>query len=98
MSERARYRKKPVEVEAIQYCDCHPEDIMEWSGARFVDVLTDEHNLEEPYGHLKRSVLAIRTLEGDMIVSPGDYVIRGVQGEFYPCRSDIFEATYERVS
>jgi hypothetical protein len=42
--------------------------------------------------------LMIRTLEGDMRVSPGDYVIRGVQGEFYPCKPDIFEATYEEVS
>ena len=39
----------------------------------------------------------IPTLEGVMSVSPGDYIIRGVQGEFYPCKSDIFEATYERV-
>jgi len=41
--------------------------------------------------------LMIRTLEGDMRTTPGDYVIKGVQGEFYPCKSDIFEATYERV-
>ena len=39
--------------------------------------------------------LMIRTLEGDMKVTPGDYIIRGVQGEFYPCRDDIFEQTYE---
>lgn len=39
--------------------------------------------------------LLIRTLEGDMRARPGDYVIRGVQGEFYPCKPDIFEATYE---
>jgi len=37
------------------------------------------------------------TLEGTMNASPGDYVIRGVQGEFYPCKPDVFEATYERV-
>lgn len=42
--------------------------------------------------------LIIRTLEGDMRVSVGDYVIRGVRGEFYACRSDIFEATYEAVT
>ena len=39
--------------------------------------------------------LKIETLEGDMFVSPGDWVIRGVKGEFYPCKPDIFEATYE---
>ena len=42
--------------------------------------------------------LMIRTLEGDMRAVPGDFVIRGVQGEFYPCKSDIFAATYERVA
>lgn len=43
-------------------------------------------------------LLKIRTLEGDMTVSLGDYVIRGVQGEFYPCKPDIFEQTYEEVN
>lgn len=42
--------------------------------------------------------LTIETLEGDMTVSPGDYVIRGVRGEFYPCKPDIFKATYEAVA
>jgi len=41
--------------------------------------------------------LMVRTLEGDMAVGPGDYVIRGVQGEFYPCKPDIFESSYERA-
>ena len=41
--------------------------------------------------------ISIPTLEGTMIASPGDYIIRGVQGEFYPCRADIFEQTYEPV-
>lgn len=40
----------------------------------------------------------IPTLEGDMHVTQGDWIIRGVQGEFYPCKPDIFEATYEKVS
>ena len=39
----------------------------------------------------------IRTLEGDMVVMPGDYIIRGVKGELYPCKPDVFEATYESV-
>ena len=42
--------------------------------------------------------LMIRTLEGDMRTVPGDYIIRGVQGEFYPCKSDIFAATYEQAT
>lgn len=39
----------------------------------------------------------IKTLEGDMLATAGDYIIKGVQGEFYPCKPDIFEATYEEV-
>jgi hypothetical protein len=39
--------------------------------------------------------IAIQTLEGEMAAQPGDYIIKGVQGEFYPCKPDIFEATYE---
>lgn len=92
-----RWRKKPVEVEARQYCDCHPEAITEWSGARFIEITTDERDPDDPNEYVKETVLVIRTLEGDMIVSPGDWVIRGVQGEFYPCKPDIFEATYEPV-
>lgn len=42
-------------------------------------------------------VIRIETLEGDMIVRPGDWVIKGVKGEFYPCKPDIFDATYEAV-
>jgi hypothetical protein len=93
-----RYRKKPVEVEALQYCDCIPEAVIDWSGARFVDVRTDVRDPDDPNKFLRETVLAIRTLEGDMIVSPGDWVIRGVKGEFYPCKPDIFAATYEPVS
>ena len=48
-------------------------------------------------GSLRGGVLHIGTLEGDMVASPGDYIICGVQGEFYPCKPDIFEATYEAV-
>ena len=91
------YRKKPVVIEARLYCDCTPEAITEWSGARFLEVSTAEIDPDNPNEHLTERVLAIRTLEGDMIVTPGDYVIRGVKGEFYPCKPDIFEATYERV-
>jgi hypothetical protein len=48
-------------------------------------------------GELRGGVLTINTLEGDMVASPGDYIICGVEGEFYPCKPAIFEATYEPV-
>lgn len=77
-----QYRKKPVVIEAMQYDGTNASAVIAWSGAWQIQY-TD--------------ALAITTLEGDMRVSVGDYVIRGVAGEFYPCKPDIFEATYEAV-
>ena len=80
----AKYRKRPVEVEAIQFTGYNYQEIQEFAG--------DSYKLNNfnasPYIH---------TLEGDMLVSPTDYVIKGVKGEFYPCKADIFLETYERV-
>lgn len=79
-----KFRKKPVVIEAT--CHHGKESVgylYEWTeGYCFVD---DDNEL------------AIRTLEGTMKVSVGDWVIRGVQGEYYPCKPDIFAATYEPV-
>lgn len=82
------YRKKPVEIQAMR-CDetTTPDEVAAWCGGRVVPV-------EEMGGPV---CVEIATLEGTMIAHPGDYVIRGVQGEFYPCRSDVFEVTYEAV-
>lgn len=102
------YRKKPVVVEAMRFTDAQSAvDIIDWSyvvedkegDEYWLSAITYHCNTEDgtcsgtPEGH----VLKIRTLEGDMIAAPGDYVIRGVQGEFYPCKPDIFEATYDAV-
>lgn len=88
------YRKLPVEIEAIQ-----------WQGRKswgeLVDNLIKCKADFEPFGLYtgdESEELAIGTLEGRMKVSVGDYVIRGVNGEFYPCKPDIFEKTYELVS
>lgn len=85
------YRKKPVEIQAMQVIDDLSEvyRVAEWihaNGGKLTDPL---YTLD--------CAFRIHTLEGDMAVNPGDYVIRGVQGEFYPCKPDIFEATYEAV-
>ena len=82
-----KYRKKPVEVIAHQVGFDYDRDleIMKWCGGTFED---DE---ESPI------LFYIETLEGKMAVMPEDYVIQGVEGEFYPCKPYIFEATYERV-
>ena len=82
----AKYRKKPVVVDAIQH---HPGY---GSSARLVDFIGKENVVFDDLGDA-----FIKTLEGDMRISLGDYVIKGVQGEFYPCKPDIFKATYEIV-
>lgn len=73
--------KKPVEIEAIL-----------WTGENFLDI---EEFTQSTSGMCKRRGLVIETLEGDMIAFIGDYIIKGVQGEFYPCRPDTFKATYD---
>jgi hypothetical protein len=83
------FRKKPVEIQAIQFTG-EPNN--------FDDVCTflgeQQHgHREERYG--PDAHMVIYTLEGEMRASVGDWIIRGVQGEFYPCKPDIFDATYE---
>jgi hypothetical protein len=82
-----RYKKKPVEVQAVQLTPENGPIVWEWA---------DSKPYYEPDGTL--SGLSIYTLEGRMKADFGDYVIKGVKGEFYPCKPDIFEATYEAVT
>jgi hypothetical protein len=78
------FRKKPVVIEAVLYSEADPADAVSFlirGGADFV--------MDADEG------LTIRTLEGDHHASDGDWIIKGVKGEFYPCKPDIFAATYE---
>lgn len=75
------YRKKPVTILALKFTGLNYDDVRNFVGDQMI---------------LGRSLL-IRTMEGDMEASVGDYIIRGVKGEFYPCKPDIFEQTYEEV-
>jgi hypothetical protein len=89
----ARYRKKPVEIDAVQYNGANRyqiEAFMDRAGK------VDETKLPGP-GRGMHDGIVIRTLEGDMTASVGDWIIRGVKGELYPCRDDIFRVTYEAV-
>lgn len=81
------YRKKPVVIEAMQLNSSNAAELAEWCGGRTTDPLVISLS----------SHVFIDTLEGVMRADVGDYIIKGVQGEFYPCKPDIFEATYERV-
>jgi hypothetical protein len=87
MTEPKKYRKKPVVIEAIEYQPERINAIWDWAGA------------DNIYGPVEDDRSAyILTLEGRMEASPGDYIIRGIQGEFYPCKPDIFLATYEEAN
>ena len=84
----AKYRKKPIVVEVIQYKGYNSLPLVKkLMGNEFEKVLF------KPISEK----LIISTLEGDHEASVGDYIIKGVQGEFYPCKPDIFEMTYELV-
>lgn len=88
----AKYRKKPVVIEAMQFEGTvgSANQILGWIGSNGADARR-AHRTNPDRG------VVIGTLEGEMTASPGDWVIRGVKGEFYPCKPDIFEATYELV-
>jgi hypothetical protein len=94
-----KYRKKPVVVDAFQYDgELTGSDgeyyVPDWAADAFEkDIIyhKTENIFEGPWE------MYIRTLEGDHHISVGDYIIRGVKGELYPCKPDIFELTYEPV-
>lgn len=85
-----RYRKVPVEIEAVQWDGTNLEECKEFLGHSYGGVTTERH----PNG---KSEITIVTLEGQHAASSGDYIVRGVQGEHYPVKPDIFEKTYEPV-
>lgn len=78
-----RYKKKPVVIEAIQYTKESCGECVKFCGKDFICFNDDE--------------FLIKTLEGQYRASLGDYIIKGVKGEIYPCKPDIFEMTYEEV-
>ena len=81
----AKYRKKPVVIDAIQVDDTNLDTLVEW---------VQQHNHESNYS---QGSIYIRTLEGTMRADKDDWIIKGVKGEFYPCKPDVFAATYEPV-
>ena len=98
-----RYRKKPVEIEAFQFC---VDNIPDW----FVDALNkNKAEICRPDDFIKCSInrerslveplvyCLIKTLEGVMKADEGDFIIKGVKGEIYPCKADIFKKTYEKI-
>ena len=89
----AKYRKKPVVIEAMQWPAANEQP--EWykqalASSSFVGRVRENLHVARPHA-------TIWTLEGIHRADPGDWIIQGIKGELYPCKPDIFEATYERV-
>ena len=76
-----KYKTKPCEIEAIK-----------WTGRNVKEILRFVKNES---AIITNGVLIIKTLEGDMVASTGDYIIRGLRGEYYPCKPDVFQKKYE---
>jgi hypothetical protein len=84
-----KYTKKPVTIEAIQFKEENIPTIKDWLGENLAQLSSEDRYRNPQYHWIIRDYL-----EGDMKITEGDYIIRGVNGEFYPCKPDIFYATY----
>lgn len=82
-----RFRKRPVVIQAVQLTDDNLSEVAEWCGGQY----PDPPRVFGPNG------MDIPTLEGTMIADIDDWIIQGVKGEFYPCKPDIMDLTYELV-
>lgn len=87
MSKPKLYRKKPVVIEAMLFDGSNGMEVYDWISRHGGSVSARGYD----------KTVVIDTLEGEMTANAGDYVIKGVKGEFYPCKPDIFAATYEEV-
>jgi len=89
-----KFRKKPVVIDAVQWTGENLKEVIEFSGWH-----ESAHKWTWPQyvEVVKKDGLKIFTLEGKMNADINDWIIKGVKGEFYPCKPDIFEATYEQV-
>lgn len=86
----AKYVKKPVEIEAIQWNGSNLDECVEFLGDSYAGYAA-ERRMDG------RKEITVKTLEGQHIASNGDYLIKGIAGEFYPCKPEIFKSTYSEV-
>ena len=92
-----RYKKKPVTIQALQWTgNTHREmfDFLTGYVSKDDNIETDGDNFRIDHFAIKGG-LVIKTLEGDHLATISDYIIKGVEGEFYPCKESIFKKTYE---
>lgn len=94
-----KYRKKPIEVDAVLWNGDNQREMFDFltNGEKVNDYMTASGDSFLIDHSAVKGGLVIKTLEGKMAATIGDYIIKGVNGEFYPCKPDIFEQTYERV-
>lgn len=85
------YRKRPVVIEALQFTRNNWDEIVAFTNGK-ATVMNKSLILEDTY------ICNVNTLEGIMTATEGDYIIKGVRGEFYPCKPGIFEQTYDEVN
>ena len=93
-----KFRKKPVVIEAVQWTGDNTREVALWAVSDIADfALPTGWWIRAPADGVAEKQMMIHTLEGDHAANIGDWIIRGVKGEFYPCKPDIFAATYEAV-
>jgi hypothetical protein len=93
-----KYIKKPIKIEAIQLKEDNIIEVFDFlDGANYKETKSAEELEDFSKAILEQGYIEIETLEGMIKASFGDYIIKGIKGEFYPCKSDIFQATYEEV-
>jgi hypothetical protein len=85
-----KYRKKPIEIEAIQFTRINWDEIKEFTN-------NTAHTISIEKRINGKCTCIIPTLEGQHIANEDDYIIKGIKGEFYPCKPDVFELTYEKI-
>lgn len=83
-----KYRTKPCEIEAVEWKDDNFDEIYQFTEGKsyMQQIFTGNY------------VLMIKTLEGDMMACEGDYIIKGLRGEYYPCKPDVFHKKYEEIN
>ena len=93
-----KYIKKPMEVKAIQLKEDNIIEVFDFlDEANYKETKSAEELEDFSQRMLKQGYIEMKTLEGMMKASFGDYIIKGIKGEFYACKPDIFQATYEEV-
>ena len=93
-----KYRKKPVVIDALKWEYTNTRDMYNFLEGTENELVNKSNGKHFYIDHAKiKGGLVLKTLEGEHVASIGDFIIKGIKGEFYPCKPDIFEATYDKL-